>query len=144
MRGLRRRFAFWFTNRFVPIAYRPLNPIAVRVLESRVHWLLSWYVAVVRFEGRRTGRTYAVPFTYARVDERTFECTTNRRAVWWRNLIGGRQASFLFKGRWHEARAEAIVEPSYIEGALRRRDRLRAWIVDVPVEETAVVRVTVG
>jgi len=143
VRHVRRRFAFWFTNSFVPVAFRPFNPIAVHILESRLHWLLSWYVAVVRFEGRRTGRTYAVPFTYARVDERTFECTTNRRGVWWRNFLGGRQALFLFKGRWHEAFAEAIDDRSYLEGALRRRDRVRAWIGYVPVEECVAVVVTI-
>ena len=98
MRRLRRRFASWFTNRFVPFAYRPINPLAVRVLESPCHPLLSWYVAVVCFQGRRTGTTYEVPFTYHRIDEHTFECMTNRRALWWRNLIGGAPAALLYRG----------------------------------------------
>lgn len=142
MRKLRRRFAFWFTNAFVPFAYRPLNPIVTRILDSPLHPVLSWYVAVVRFEGRRTGKRYDVPFTFHRIDERTYECTTNVRAVWWRNFIGGRDARLLFKGRWHDAHGEAIEDPAYLEEALRRRDPIRAWIVDVEVSESVAVRVT--
>ena len=142
MRNVRRRFGFWFTNTLVPVVYPPINPFITRVIESRLHWLVSWYVAVVRFEGRRSGRTYSVPFTYDRLDPQTFECTTNRRAVWWRNLIGGVPASLLYKGRWYEADAIAIEDEPAIVEALARRDRARAFLVDVPVEESVLVRVT--
>jgi hypothetical protein len=135
--------ARWFINTFVPNVYPKLNPLAVRLLESPLHPLLSWYVAVVRFQGRRSGRTYDVPFTYHRRDARTLECVTNRRAIWWRNLTGGTGASLLYKGRWLPASADTDVDLTAVLHALARRDRTRRWLMPLPPDDGVVVSVTV-
>lgn len=143
MHPLRTALALWIMNRVVPTVFPRLNPLILRILQSRLHPLLSWYVAVVRFEGQRSGRSYDVPFAYHRVDERTVECVTNRRAIWWRNLRGGTQSSLLFKGRWLPAHAETTVDFTAVVGALRRRDRPRRLLMNVPPTDAVVVSVTV-
>jgi hypothetical protein len=143
MRNIRLVAARWFINSFVPTVYPKLNPLVVRLLGTPLHPLLSWYVAVVRFEGRRTGRVYSVPFTYHRRDARTLECVTNRRAIWWRNLRGEANASLLYKGRWLPAHASTSVDVTDLLGALARRDRPRRWLMPVPPDDGVVVSVTV-
>ena len=99
MQTLRIACGRWFINRFVPFAFPCLNPLLLRILRSRRDRLLSWYVASGHFEGGRSGRSFDVPFTYRGIDARIVECVTNRHAIWWRNLRGGKQKSLLFKGR---------------------------------------------
>ncbi|MDA0797285.1 MAG: hypothetical protein O2826_09230 [Chloroflexi bacterium] len=143
MHATRTALARWLMNRVVPAVFPRVNPLILRVLQSPLHPLLSWYVAVVRFEGKRTGRSYDVPFAYHRVDERTVECLTNRRSIWWRNLRGGTQSSLLFKGRWMPAHAESSVDFTAVVGAMHRRDWPRRLIMNVPPTDGVVVSVTV-
>jgi hypothetical protein len=134
-------------NHFVPFVFPRMNPLILRVLQSPLHPLLSWYVAVVRFEGKRSGRSYDVPFAYQRLgvgpEARTIECVTNRRSIWWRNLRGGSQASLLYKGRWLPAHADTNVDFAAVVDAMRRRDRPRRLLMNVPPADVVVVSVTV-
>jgi hypothetical protein len=91
-------FGRWFINRFVPFAFPCLNPLILRILRSWLHRLLSWYVAIRHFEGGRSGRIFDVPFTYCGIDARIVECVTNRHAIWWRNLRGGKQGRCFSRG----------------------------------------------
>ena len=144
MHSLRTTFGRWFINGFVPVFFPRLNPLALRVLRSRYHWLLSWYVAAVRFPGRRSGRVYEVPFTLYRVGETTVLCLTGRKGSWWRNLLGGVDAEVLLRGRWLPARAEAIEDLDVIRGALDQRDLSRRLLLALAPEDGVVVRVTLN
>ena len=144
MRPLRTTFARWFITSVVPIVFARLNPFVMRVLESRYHRLLDWYVAVVRFPGRRSGRTYVVPFTFYRVGASTLQCVTSRRGVWWRNLVGGADAELLTNGRWRPAYAEAIEDLDIVRSALDERDLPRRLLLAVAPEDGVLVRVTLN
>ena len=140
----RTTFGRWFINTIVPIVFPWLNPLVLRVLQSRYHRLLDWYVAVVRFPGRRSGRTYAVPFTYYRVGDATVQCLIGRKGTWWRNLRGGADVELLSGGRWLPARAEAIEDLDIVREALDQRDRARRLLLAVAPEDGVLVRITLN
>ncbi len=144
MRSLRTTFARWFIVRVVPVVFARLNPVVVRVLESRYHRLLDWYVAVVRFPGRRSGRAYVVPFTFYRVSDTTVQCVTSRKGVWWRNLVGGVDAELLTNGRWRPACAESVEDLDVVRSALDERDLPRRLLLAVAPEDGVLVRVTLN
>lgn len=141
MHSIRTAFARWFINRVVPIVFARLNPPIVRVMESRYHRLLDWYVAVARFPGRRSGRTYVVPFTFYRVDDTTVQCVTSRKGVWWRNLVGGADVDLLSQGRWLPAHAEAIEDLDIVRSAIDERDLPRRLLLAVAPEDGVLVRI---
>jgi hypothetical protein len=144
MRSLRTNFARWFITSVVPVISVRLNPPVIRVLESRYHRLLDWYVAVVRFPGRRSGRTYVVPFTFCRVSDTTVQCVTSRKGVWWRNLVGSVDADLLRNGRWRPARGESIEDLDVVRNALAERDLPRRLLLAVAPEDGVLVRITLN
>ena len=143
---LRVRMAFgrWFAERFVSWFFPMVNPLVLLILRSPFHWLLSWYVAVLRFQGVRTGNSYDVPFAFHRVDARTIECLTSRKRLWWHNLRVRADASLLHRGRWLAVRAEAIEDEATVADALPRRDLPRRLLMPLLPSDSVVVRVTFG
>jgi hypothetical protein len=142
MRSARIAFGRWFANAFVPRFFPLVNPLVRWILRSRLHRLLSWYVAVVRVQGLRTGNTYDVPFTFHRVDATTIECLTSRQRLWWRNLCQPADAQLLYRGTWRPATAVAITNDAAIADALARRDWPRRALMPLPPSDAVLVRVT--
>jgi hypothetical protein len=85
------------------------NPVMRRLLDSPVHWPLSRWFAVLAWRGRKTGRQYSTPVSYVREGDTVFVTTGDR---WWRNLSGGAPVTMRIAGRWREANAQPIVDPS--------------------------------
>ncbi|MBI4311465.1 MAG: hypothetical protein HY681_06755 [Chloroflexi bacterium] len=56
MPSVRGKIAFWFIDRFVPAVFPRINPAARWLLKSRLHCFMSWYVVLLCFSGRRSGR----------------------------------------------------------------------------------------
>ena len=144
MHSLRTAFARWFINSLVPVVFPRVNPFVLRVLRSRYHRLLDWYVAVVRFPGKRSGRMYEVPFTFSLASDTTVQFVTSRKGVWWRNLRGGVEAELLSRGRWRPAHAETIEDLDAIRDALDERDMARRLVLPVAPEDGVLVRITLN
>ncbi|MEX0761019.1 MAG: hypothetical protein WD333_01075 [Dehalococcoidia bacterium] len=142
MSSLRSKFAYWFIDTFVPVVFPRLNPIARRLLKSRAHILVSWYVVVLCFEGRRTGRHYEVPVAYHRAADGVIEAVTSTRGRWWKNLRSDAEASVLIKGKERRARVEILVDnDEAITKILASRDRCRKMLMPISPSDTVVLRV---
>jgi hypothetical protein len=83
------------------------NPVMKRLLRSPLHWPWSRWFLVVSWTGRRTGRRYATPVSYAPVGDVLLVTTGDR---WWRNLAGGGPVTIWLRGRRRQATATPVLD----------------------------------
>jgi hypothetical protein len=82
---------------------------------------VSSAVVVVEYTGRRSGKPYAVPVNYVitgEPDKRRIWITSARERVWWRNFIGGYQATLLLRGERLAVELFTVVDPLEVEQGL--------------------------
>jgi hypothetical protein len=89
------------------------NRLAVAVLSSPLHRLLSGSTAVLRYCGRKSGRIISTPVMYAEHDD-TFVVYVGDHPTkkWWRNFASAAPAELLVRGRWVGVTGEAKVGPA--------------------------------
>ena len=75
------------------------NPVMRRLLNSRAHWPLSRWFAVLSWTGRKSGRQYSTPVSYVRDGSSAYVTTGDR---WWHNLTGGAPVRVRISGHWLE------------------------------------------
>ena len=137
----------------MPAVFPKVNPLFRRLLRSPLHGLASWYVVMLRFEGRRTGMRYETPVAYHRADDGALEALTSVYGKWWRNLESGAPVTVLHRGRSAAARVDVVrmggpADPEASAEAIRRalasRDLFRRALMPAPVAETVLLRVWVS
>jgi deazaflavin-dependent oxidoreductase (nitroreductase family) len=74
------------------------NPFVSAILNSPLHGVLSGSTLLLTFTGRKSGREFTTPISYAR-DGRTLTLITNRQREWWHNLEGGADVRLRLQGR---------------------------------------------
>ena len=52
----------------------------------------------------KTGKNYALPLSYFEDPKGQLSCVTDRRNIWWRNLLQAPDIKILYKGRLTDAR----------------------------------------
>lgn len=101
---------------------RFINPLAARILASRLHWLLSRWLIDITYTGRVSGRTFSLPVIYARHDERTFVALVGQpdAKTYWRNFLEPGTVELFLRGQPVWARAEILRDGGPEAGALLR------------------------
>ena len=95
-------FAFWLTNRLVNPGLRPL-------LRGPAGRLLGRSLAVLRYQGSRTGRPHELIAPYRRQGATAWvRVGFPERKVWWRNLRTPAPVDVWLAGEHHRATAVAI------------------------------------
>ncbi|MET0414759.1 MAG: nitroreductase/quinone reductase family protein [Actinoplanes sp.] len=92
------------------------NGLVLAVLRSRAHRLASGMVIELRYVGRRTGRTYALPVQYARAGERLVVRPQQvQRSTWWRNFSTPTAVTVMIAGRIRRGSARLVTaeEPAW-------------------------------
>lgn len=121
---------------------RVANPLVARVLRSSLHPLLSQWLLLLSYEGRRSGRRYTTPTLYRRTAAGVTLFTPAGATNRWRNFRGGHPISMLVRGTWHRGEGEVVTDDDavlehlrWLTGPLRpianslgARDRLDAWL----------------
>ena len=78
------------------------NRIVVWIAESALHSLVSGSIVIVKYRGKRSGTTYSLPVNYVIVEQsggnRRLWITSKKERVWWRNFIGGHDATLVLRG----------------------------------------------
>ncbi|GIS89602.1 MAG: hypothetical protein CM1200mP18_23120 [Gammaproteobacteria bacterium] len=74
------------------------------IAKSPLHFLISQNLVVLNFVGMKTGKNYALPLSYFEDPKGQLSCVTDRRNVWWRNLLHATNTKILYKGRLTDAR----------------------------------------
>lgn len=145
--------ARWIARRAVPAVFPKVNLFFLNLLRSPLHGLMSRWVVVLRFEGRRTGKGYEAPVTYRRADDGALEAVTSVYGRWWRNLESGAAVTVLHRGRTAPARVDVVrtggpADPEASAEAIRRaldsRDLFRRALMPTPVAEAVLLRVWVS
>lgn len=84
-----------------------LNKTMKFVLRSPLHGVISKYLLLITFTGRKSGKTYSTPVSYAQEDG---QVTIFTHANWWKNLRGGAPVRLRLRGRDVSGQAEPIAE----------------------------------
>jgi deazaflavin-dependent oxidoreductase (nitroreductase family) len=83
------------------------NPLVRWLLRSPLHGLMSRSTVLVTVAGRKSGRAYTVPTSYAR-DGDTLWIVTRRDKTWYRNVRGGAPVELQLGGRQVRGFAEVL------------------------------------
>ncbi len=75
-----------------------INPVVGWLLASRLHWLISFQLVLLEVVGRRTGKIYKIPVSYAS-DSGEWVCLTLSSNLWWRNLEPAGKVGVFYRGR---------------------------------------------
>lgn len=86
-------------------------------LASRSRGKLGEQILVLHFTGRKTGKSYATPVGYRRVDGRLALVTSSK---WRHNFRGGADVKVTVKGETIPARAELLSDPTEVASIYER------------------------
>jgi len=111
--------------------YRVINPVVKGVLCSPIHGLMSHNTMLLRFSGRRSGRVFELPVSYAELDGTIYGFTA-LSGQWWRNFEGQGHASMRICGKVLDARVDVLL-PSEVD----LQDRFEAFLRKVPRDARA-------
>ena len=85
------------------------NGIVAWLLQSPLHGVLSGSVDLIRYEGRRSGRTITTPTQYARFgDDVVIMVGHPDRKAWWRNFETERDLDVLVRRKWLPLRGRVV------------------------------------
>ncbi len=86
------------------------NRVVCKLLESPAHRLMSRSTDVIRYKGRRSGRTFATPTQYAAYgDGLVIFVGRPDTKTWWRNFSNDGDIDVLVAGDWRAMTARAVV-----------------------------------
>ena len=84
-----------------------LNKTMKFILRSPLHGMLSKYLTLITFTGRKSGQSYTTPVSYSQQDDLV---TIFTHANWWKNLQGGAPVSLRLHWREFQGLEEPIAE----------------------------------
>jgi hypothetical protein len=88
------------------------------ILRSPAHRLLSGSTCLVRYEGRRSGRTYVTPAQYATNGPGIIVLVARPDAkTWWRNFRTDRSLDVLVAGAWQPMTGRAVLGAADLDTA---------------------------
>ena len=121
------------------------NVFVSGVLRSPAHRLLSGPVGLIRYTGRRSGRTITTPTQYARSGDDLLILVGRPEAkAWWRNFLSERDIDVLVQGEWLQMTARVVrgadepdVVLALLEAYLKRFPRARASLGNGTLDDMA-------
>jgi hypothetical protein len=122
----------------VPFSIRVLrrfNWLLLAILRSPLHGALSRDLLQLSYRGRRSGRSLALPLSYADGDGRIYLCTRTSR--WWHNLRDGQPVEIVLRGACVRVRPTVLdsTDPEALEGLrlfVTKHPRTGAQLYAVP------------
>ncbi len=93
-----------------------MNTIVRWLLRSPLHGVLSPWLMLVTYTGRKSGKTYTTPVSYVKSAGAVIFFTAHK---WWHNFEASSPVTLRFKGRDLHGVAEAVADPYKIEPVVR-------------------------
>ena len=113
-----------------------LNKSMKMMLRSPLHGVVSNYLTLITFTGRKSGKTYTTPVSYS---EENGLVTIFTHAKWWKNLHKASLVTLCLKGKEVQGIAEAVEDDKpMIANALishLRKSPFDARYYDVTIDE---------
>ncbi|MEM1144016.1 MAG: nitroreductase/quinone reductase family protein [Pseudomonadota bacterium] len=69
------------------LTYSVMNPMVTTLLRSPLHAIISGNIALLHFQGRKSGRTFVTPLSYVRENNAVWLLSAHSTR-WWLNLRG--------------------------------------------------------
>jgi len=86
-----------------------LNPLVIRLLRSRFHWLLSPGIMLITFTGRKSGRQYTTPVGYYDIGNIILVMVSDaQNRQWWRNYRQTKPITLMLKGKTVQGMAKVL------------------------------------
>ena len=107
------------------------------VLRSPLHGIISNYLLLISFTGRKSGKVYTTPVSYFQQDDDQVIIFTH--ANWWKNLLSNPAVTLRIRGRDVQGMAEPVAEDKQaIADALTahlRKSHFDARFYDVTIDD---------
>lgn len=95
--------ALWFMNHIA-------NPFVGLILRSPLHGILSADVLLIRYRGRKSGKTYTLPVQYVQSENAIYILPGSpKNKIWWRNLKADAPVEILLRRQRLQAKAGLLV-----------------------------------
>ncbi|MBT4520294.1 MAG: nitroreductase family deazaflavin-dependent oxidoreductase [Halieaceae bacterium] len=85
------------------------NKAITWMLRSPLHGLVSKDMMLITVSGRKTGKQYTIPVSYAR-DGDLVICSADRSRGWWKNVRSGETVTMQLRGKKVPGRATVIAD----------------------------------
>jgi deazaflavin-dependent oxidoreductase (nitroreductase family) len=93
-----------------------------RLYESGRGWLVGWMILLLEHTGRKSGKRYATPVQYERIDGAYFiGAARGTQADWFRNVLANPGVHVRVGRREFDCRAEPITDPDRVADYLESR-----------------------
>lgn len=103
-----------------------INPMARMTLHSPAHFVMSDSLLVIKYVGRKSGKSYEVPVRYVEKGG-VVKCYTDKRSGWWPSLRDNPNVILRIRGR------DIKHETSVLIGDFERiRDELNEYLGKFP------------
>ena len=93
------------------------NPFVIWLLRSPFHGLADKSTVLITFTGRKSGKTYTFPVSYAREGD-ALMMISRREHTWWKNFRGGIQVTLCLQGRNLKASGEVFTDTEIVTNKL--------------------------
>lgn len=93
-----------------------MNPLIKRLIDSSLGGPMNKQLLLLRYRGRKSGRTFTTPVGYFREGD-TIVMVTSPTYRWWPNFVGGAEAELRLPEGWRGGRVEVVMpdDPRYDE-----------------------------
>jgi hypothetical protein len=83
------------------------NPLVNWLLRSPLHRLLDGSTLLLTYAGRKSGRAYTLPLSYAQNGQR-LRLITRRQKAWWKSIAAGAPVNLWLRGEQRPGWATAV------------------------------------
>ncbi len=85
------------------------NPFLRMVLRSPFHRMFSGSLALITYQGRKSGKTYTIPVQYVQAGQTVYIVPGRaNQKTWWRNLRGGVPVNLVLSGQNVKGMAQVL------------------------------------
>lgn len=88
-----------------------MNPLMTLLLRSPLHGRISGSLALLQFQGRKSGKRFSIPVGYHRDGEQILVFT---HSPWYKNFQDGAPVTLLLAGKEVAGHAQAVQDPETI------------------------------
>jgi hypothetical protein len=92
------------------IEERVANSLFRSLLRSRLHWLVSNWLVLLSYEGRRSGRRYTFPVAYKRIGDGIVVVTPMSDSNWWKNFQESQECVVWLRGTEYSANGGVVTD----------------------------------
>ncbi len=117
---------------------RVVNPVMRRLLASPLHSVVSGQLVLLRYRGRRSGRSFALPLGR---QEHRGHVAAYTNSAWRHNFRGGHDAELVDRGRPRPVRGTLVEDVDEVAAAYARRIDELGWQA---AQRRLGIRITVG